>query len=250
MKPYEEDSLHSVSMVNIDNLKEIIKNENKRNKMKYILETGTYIGLGSTRMLAECFSGESSTPEIITLEANWRNWKNAKKNLRKYKFVIPVWGLSVPKEEALQFVKNDYAIQHQDEFPDVYIDGAGDPLGFYLKELSGEFGTTRFNFINYFLKILENRDKTINYRGEDLLRIYLRKYKDETPLIVLDSSGAIGLLEFNIVQNIMGKSPYYLLLDDICHLKHFRSVAEIKQNPEFRILMSDEKAGWLMAKKN
>lgn len=250
MKSYNEYSHHSVSMVNLNNLTKILQDENKKNKIKYVIETGTNIGTGSTRMLAETFVKEDHHPEVFTFEANWRNWKKAKKNLKKYNFVKPIWGFSVPHKEASQFVKEDYALQHQDEFPDIFIDGGNDPLGFYLKELSGEFGITRFKSINYILKCFENKDKNINYSGEDLLRKYLIKYKKELPLIVLDSSGAIGFLEFKIVKEIMGNDQYYLLLDDIHHLKHFRSYAEIKQSSEYNILMIDEEGGWVFAKKN
>jgi hypothetical protein len=250
MKSYSEYSEHSVSMVNIQNLTEVIRDENKKNKINYVIETGTYQGKGSTRMIAETFVHEVSPPEIITLEANWRNWKKAKKNLEMYNFVKPIWGLSVPKNEAIDFVKGDYAIHHQDEYPDIFIDGGSDPLSFYLKELNGEFGYTPYKLLNYYLKSFEKRDRKIHFSGEDQLRKYLSKYKKESPIIMLDSSGAIGLLEFNIVKEIMGDDTYYLLLDDIFHLKHFRSYEEIKQDPSFKILMVDKEGGWLFAKRN
>lgn len=247
MRSFDEYSLHSVTMVNIDRLTDVIQEENKKNKINYVIESGTNVGTGSTRMLAETFLHEDHQPEIITLEANWRNWKKAKNNLKKYSFVKPVWGMSVSTEEAIQFVKEDYALLHQDEFPDIFIDGGEDPIGFYTKELSGEFGNSRFKTFNYIMKQFENRDKKINFGGEDLLRKYLLKYRNDFPLIALDSAGAIGWLEFNIVKETMGTDKYYLLLDDIHHLKHFRSYEEIKQSSEFEILMVDEEGGWVFA---
>lgn len=249
MKPYNEYSKHSVTMVNIDKLTKLLKDENKKNKFRYVIETGTNVGIGSTRMIAETFVKEDHLPEVITIEANWLNWKKAKKNLIKYNFVKPIWGFSVCHSEAIRFVKSDYALQHQNEFPDVYIDGGSDPIVFYLRELSGEFGNTPFKILNYFLKYFENKDRKINFSGEDLLRQYLLKYRKELPIIILDSSGAIGYLEFNIVKETMGNNEYYLLLDDIYHLKHFRSYEEIKQNPSYKILMIDEEGGWIFAKK-
>jgi hypothetical protein len=248
MKPYSEYSKHSVTMVNIDKLISIIRDENKKHKFRYIIESGTFVGKGSTRMIAETFINEEEKPEVITMEANWLNWRRAKKNLKKYNFVKPVWGFSVPQKEAIQFVEEDYALKHQDEYPDVYIDGGSDPLNFYIGELRGEFGYTRYKYLNYLLKYFEERDKRTKYSGEDLLRKYLLKYQKEVPLIALDSSGAIGLLEFNIVKEMMGNNEYYLLLDDIYHLKHFRSYDEIKKNPAYEILMLDKDGGWLFAK--
>lgn len=249
MRHYAEYSQHSVSMVKMDELTKVIRDENAKNKISYVIETGTFLGTGSTRMIAEAFLNENPQPDVITIEANWLHWKKAKKNLKNYNFVTPLWGLSVPNKEAIEFAKNDYALQHQDEFPEIYVDGGDDPLGFYIRELSGDFGYTRFKSINYVLKFLEERDKKKNFSGEDLLRKYLSKYKKESPLILLDSAGAVGLLEFNIVKEIMGDNKYYLLLDDIHHLKHFRSYEEIKQNPDYEILIVNEEDGWLFAKK-
>lgn len=250
MKSYDKYSKHSVTMVNIDKLTRIIKDENKKNKIRYVIETGTYLGKGSTRVIAETFLDEKDKPEVMTIEANWLNWKKAKKNLKKYNFIKPVWGLSVPRAEAIQFAENDHALKQRDEYPDIYIDGGSDPLNFYIKELRGEFGYTRHKYLNHVLKFFENIDKKNKYSGENLLRKYLLKYQKEMPLIALDSSGAIGLLEFNTVQEIMGNNEYYLLLDDIFHLKHFRSYEEIKKNPAYEILIMDKDGGWLFAKHN
>ncbi|MBU1678325.1 MAG: hypothetical protein KKD86_05640 [Bacteroidetes bacterium] len=249
MKPYEGYSYGSISMVNINNLINVIRDENKQNKIKYIIETGTYIGIGSTRALADIFINEENPPMIITIEANWRNWRKSKKNLQIYSFVKPIWGFSVLKSEAHEFILKDYALLNHDEFPDIFIDGGNDPLGFYLKELSGELGNSNYKILNFIIKYFENKDKNFNFSGEDLLRKYLLKYKYEIPLIALDSSGSIGLLEFNIVKEIMGVNQYYLLLDDINHLKHFRSYEEIKHNIGYKILMVDEQSGWVFVKK-
>jgi hypothetical protein len=116
--------------------------------------------------------------------------------------------------------------------------------------LSGEFGYTRFKLVNLIFKYFENRDKKKYFGGEDLLKKFVSKYKKEVPLILLDSAGGIGLLEFKIVTETMGSDPYYLLLDDINHLKHFRSFKEIKENPSFTILAENVESGWVFAKSN
>ncbi len=84
--------------------------------------------------------------------------------------------------------------------------------------------------------------------GEDLLERYLQKFQTKNPLIILDSAGGIGFLEFSIMQEVMQGHSYLLLLDDINHIKHFRSHQTIKKDPQFSIIKSDEQQGWLLAK--
>lgn len=249
MKSYTDYAHHSVSMVNLGTLTEKIREEHRQNNITKVLETGTFIGLGSTRTLAEAFGTEKNIPEIYTLEANWRNWRKAVKNLQQFSYVNPVWGMSVSREEAIEFVKKDEAIKNPDNFPDIFIDGGDNPMAFYLRELSGEFGNSRYKVLNYYYNFLKERDRVDHYKGEDLLRFFLNKFKNDHPMVVLDSSGAIGLLEFNIVKEVMGDKPFYLLLDDIRHLKHFRSYEELKSGNGFELIQVDEEAGWAFAKK-
>jgi hypothetical protein len=47
----------------------------------------------------------------------------------------------------------------------------------------------------------------------------------------------------------MRNKSYYLVLDDIHHLKHFRSKEYIENHPEeFNLISMDIEAGWLIAK--
>ena len=44
------------------------------------------------------------------------------------------------------------------------------------------------------------------------------------------------------------REDYLLLLDDINHIKHFRSYRHVKADPRFEVLGVDEREGWLLAK--
>ena len=72
-------------------------------------------------------------------------------------------------------------------------------------------------------------------------------HKEHKPLIVLDSAGGIGYLEFQTVLKVMGNSEYFILLDDIHHLKHFRSARDIKTDKSFEILGLEQHHGWMLA---
>ena len=64
----------------------------------------------------------------------------------------------------------------------------------------------------------------------------------------MDSAGGIGFLEFTILLRVMRNRPYSLLLDDINHIKHFRSYEHIRKDRRFTILGLDESRGWLFAR--
>jgi hypothetical protein len=155
-----------------------------------MIESGTFIGTGSTTMLASL-----SPKKLVTIEADFLNFEKAVTNLAGFPFVTPYWGLSVKKDEALEFIaQNNYE-------GDFYVDSE-DPVAFYTNEVE----TPCFK--------------------EDLLRHFLNQYKDSNPLILLDSAGGIGFLEYSVVREIMGSRPHTLVLDDIHHVKHYRSFEE------------------------
>jgi hypothetical protein len=82
---------------------------------------------------------------------------------------------------------------------------------------------------------------------QNLLSDILPPMADKNPLILLDSAGGIGFLEFNKVKEIMGDNPYTLVLDDTHHVKHHRSKLSIHQDPNFKIVYNDDVHGRLIA---
>jgi len=249
MEQYTNKKTSSASMENISLLYDSLKKEILSGQIDTVIESGTFLGLGSTSTIAQVFSDLNRRPQFLTLEASWINWTKARKNLKKYQFVNPVWGKSVPRDEAIAFIQNDELLKNHKNYSNIYIDGGDDPTAFYLREISGEFGLSRFSFINKYYKKKEEKDRPEFFQGENLLRKYLLKFKHKNPLILLDSCGGIGFLEFNIVIGTMKDAPFYLILDDINHIKHFRSYEHIKNDPSFRIITLNTDAGWVFAQK-
>ena len=197
----------------------------KKERINLVLETGTHLGLGSTRIIAEAFIAAGAAPDtFITIEANYNSYIQAKANLERFPFVKCVWGCSVDINQAVQFIERDDALHHHENYPDVYIDTFDNPAGFYTREVSGGSG--------------KSGPEGEKFR-EGLLDRYVYLDEDDgTPLMVLDSAGGIGLLEFQIVKEHFESlsAPFFLLLDDIHHLKHFRSMLAIEADPRFTIL--------------
>jgi hypothetical protein len=78
---------------------------------------------------------------------------------------------------------------------------------------------------------------------------FCKSINNSTALIVLDSAAGIGFYEFTQVVKEMGNREYILVLDDIHHLKHFRSKDFIIANKEkFELIGLNEELGWLIAK--
>lgn len=213
-----------------------------------VIETGTYLGTGSTRILAEFFERNYTVRHFVTMEANWSYWKTARSNLQRFPFVEPQWGLSVNKQKAIEFIRNDPAICEHYRYPDIFIDDVTDPVGF-SREVQGGRGTQHNTYaLKPALKELVKR--VLYWQGEDLLARMLNRHRNDWPLIVLNSAGGIGQLEFQTTLETMGSASYALFLDDTHHLKHFRSLQVIRSSPDFRSIRMANDTSWTMAVHN
>jgi len=179
---------------------------------------------------------------FLTIEANFKFWWRACKNLKRYPFVEPLWGLTVNRSKAIEFIKNDDVLDNHEKIKDIYIDDIVNPKHFYLNEVSGRLGG-----LSAKARLASTLLRPLFWKGEDLLRRVLTPIREYRPLIVLDSAGGIGWLEFSTVVEVMGDFEYFLLLDDIHHLKHFRSYATVRQSDKFEIQGVNESAGWMLA---
>jgi hypothetical protein len=213
-------------------------------QIEYAIETGTYRGLGSTPMVANAFLKSRSPRQLITIESNWSNWRTARINLSKYDFVKVLWGQSVALDNAIRFINSDPVLQRHEEYPDIWIDDIHNPREFYIKEIQGRLGDDSSRIANLIMACA----KPFFYRGDDLLERYLNKFQERNPLIILDSAGGTGYLEFTTVLTNMAQNSFTILLDDIHHLKHFRSFEEINSNDNFKILAVNKELGWVLAK--
>ena len=211
----------------------------------HVIETGTYLGTGSTRMLAEAFPRDRTPRSFVTIEANWSSWRTARQNLAAYPFVTALWGRTVPRHAALEFVRSDEALLHHERWPDIFIDDTRHPVKSYSRELKGRLGGRPRALGDV---VAFARDRFTSYAGDDLLARYLTAARGERPLILLDSAGGIGFLEFQTVLRAMGDAPFTLVLDDTHHVKHFRSLAHIRRDPHFVVLAESAAHGWVVAR--
>lgn len=193
-------------------------------KPSVILETGTYIGTGSTKMLALL-----KPKKLYTIECSYVNHIQAKENLKDFPFVECLHGLSVGVEESKTFMALNKHIFEDD----VFIDDMN-PIEFYTNEIMG---------------MLNGGERKQDMK-ENILSDLLTKNADDTPLILLDSAGGIGFLEFQKVKEIMGERPYTLVLDDTHHVKHYQSKLSVQQDPSFKIVYNDDVHGRLIAVHN
>jgi hypothetical protein len=247
MKQYTSHPGFSTSMADDKQLQELIRKVIIEEKVTHVFESGTYLGTGSTRMIADAFADVGAPKKFITVEANYFNWVKAVKNLNKYPFVTPVWGLTLDRDEAIAFVVNDDMLKNADKYPDIYCDGGDDPHGFYTKEIKGEFGNSRFGILNYIYDRKIKKEAKKLYQGENMIKKYLTEMKNNNPLVLLDSSGGVGYLEFKTTLEALNGKPFIIILDDIHHVKHHRSYLDVKKSPDFTIIGENYQGGWLFA---
>lgn len=246
MRLYSTAPKANIRMQDDDSLRQALLTLYRQKPITHVLETGTNIGLGSTKFIAETLASQNAPPhQFVTIEANHNSWRQAKENLKPFPWVNPLWGLSTSREEALRFIGRDPVLLDHRKYPNVYIDDVDDPVGFYSNEIAGRLGGGTRNPIE---KMREIADRPRFYAGEGLLEKWLEALRSYEPLIVLDSAGGVGYLEFNTVLRVMAKHPFLMLLDDICHLKHFRSYQDIYNDERFAVVGESKEAGWLLAR--
>jgi len=246
MKLYSENPNSSMHMHDDQDLLAKLAETIKSEQLKVGVETGTYLGLGSTTMIASAMQANSQPVKFVTLEANWNSWTEARENLSKFSFVHAVFGKSLDVAASIEFIKADEAIIHHENYSDVYIDNIENPVKLYSDEMAGKLGG---GVPRHPVKRLKySLAHKLNYQGEDLLRKYLEEFKEQNPLVVLDSAGGVGYMEWEVTKEVMGDSPYVVLLDDTHHLKHFRSIKEIAESDRFTIIGESLTNGWMLAK--
>jgi hypothetical protein len=177
----------------------------------YIIETGTYNGLGTTRTIAEVLSN-CKHRQFYSIECNPAHYAMALKNLvplKCFNAVTILNGLSVPR----------------DLLPD--------PMTIVRMAKEVPEGVQ----VDY-----DQSDREKQYFNEscwpdvpdDLLGLLLEECNYGPSIVLLDSAGHLGNIEFNYVVNKL-KWPCYFVLDDINHLKHYKSVRQMKSDKRFEI---------------
>ena len=164
-----------------------------------IVETGTFDGTGSTKILAQ------TKKPVFTIECNDALVIRARNNLGLNKNVIVFHGYSLPWQLMV-----DYLISYD------------------AREFEGKCRTDvdEYAQIFYLRELIYNSSPLIK---SDLLRVLTNN--DRTQLVFLDSAGGIGELEVDyFLDNLSAenKANKILILDDIQHVKHYNSVNKLK----------------------
>ena len=187
-----------------ESVSEILKN-NKN--IEEVIETGTHNGTGSTKVFAK-----TGLP-VKTIEVQRAHHDNAKENLKDFDNVEFLLGLSLPYDDMIKFIKGDeyyykYAVEQG-------IDCEPDPVNFYIQEINGwESSETRVRTENLLPQLINNNKKQ---------------------LILLDSAGGVGYLEYKEVMKLSEEqlSNKILMLDDINHVKHARTIEHLEHEGFF-----------------
>lgn len=207
-----------------DAIRELVRRERPRK----IIETGTYLGTGTTKIIASAlreFAVES--PEFFSIEVNPNNFAQAQSNLAQAglnRFVRTLLGVSVPRTMLPTIADLEEKFVRNIELSDVYIDHKEHERAIlYYKE-------TDFHGI-----------------PEDLLRESLAAFDFKPDFVLLDSGGHMGNIEFNYLLSLL-KGPCFIALDDVFHVKHAISFKQIKGDKRFVLLThGKEKFGFALA---
>lgn len=189
---------------------EAITNLIKKKKLKKIIETGSYMGTGTTKAIRDAMKGDE---QVYSIEVNPEHHKMAVRN-NDGSGINFLLGLSVARPELPVSVNFDNMPSHV--------------------------------IVDHHEKVREKNYKAeVDFKGEDALLDYaLSKFDYKPDLVILDSAGHMGLVEFNyLIQR--AKGTYYLALDDTLHVKHYLSLEYIKDHIEdYKIIFeTDEKFG-------
>jgi hypothetical protein len=185
------------------------------NKLKKIIETGSYEGLGTTRAIR---NGMTGGEEVYSIEVNPTHHRIAKRNNADSSISL-LLGLSVPnsmKPVSSTFDVPDWVIV--DHLPDVRN-------GLYNREIM-------FNV------------------PDDMLRYAMSKFDFRPDLVILDSAGHMGLIEFRHLMSLVPDDhTFYLALDDTNHVKHYDTLQIIQADERFEeVFSTDEKFGSVIVK--
>lgn len=178
----------------------------KKYEIESIVETGAYDGMGSSQLLA------STELPFDTIECHGMNFIAAKVNLEKFKNTRVHHAYSLKLDEMLEFIKQDDWTNNPDEMIKIGVKfDHENPRWYYTHELN---------------------DVVSKPPQENVLMSLITN--PERQLVFLDSSGGVGLLEFEKVKELPKEilKEKLIMLDDINHIKHYRSLQWMKENCE------------------
>lgn len=175
-----------------NDFKDAITDLIKSKKLKRIIETGSYLGEGTTQGIADGLIGDE---QVFSIEVNPRHYEIARKRHSRTNINF-LLGLSVGRADlpvSCTFdVPDHVVVDHLDHNRDIL----------YKQEVS--------------FKVPDN-----------MLNKALAKVDYKPDLVILDSAGHMGLIEFKYLMNLV-EPGFYLALDDTNHVKHYHTVQSLK----------------------
>lgn len=198
-----------------------------RIKPKKIIETGTYFATGTTTVIARALRELNlDDATFFSIEINPKHYSRALAHITKENLNVKLLnGLSVPR--AL--------LPSRDQIDQLYVKSvqADQLIVDHEPEARAE---------------LYYRETDYPHLPDDLLGQALREFGNRADFVLLDSGGHMGYVEFKYVISELRKSCW-IALDDIRHVKHFQSFADMQNDPRFEIdAVSDEKFGFCIAR--
>lgn len=174
-----------------------------------IIETGTYLGLGSTLTIASAIKKLDLDCLFFSIEINPQYIEKARENLGVLiKYVTLERGLSIPREMLPTFEQLQNGMVDSPEFDNILVDHRKeDRVNLYMGET--------------------------DYHGADeMLKICLHNFSYHPDFVLLDSGGHVGYLEFSYLLSLL-KGDCWIALDDIFHVKHHKSFLQIESDKRF-----------------
>jgi hypothetical protein len=200
----------------------------RERRPRKVIETGTFLGQGTTAVIAAALRDAGiDDARFYSIECNQVHHEHALRNLRDAGLaerVTLLHGLSVPRSLLPTLQQIEERCVRNIEFDEIFIDHEEHQRAWlYFKET--DFGGV----------------------PEDLLGECLRRFDGRPDLVLLDSGGHMGNLEFNyLVERLDG--PCVVALDDIHHIKHHKSFRQLQSDDRFELVTSSrEKFGFCVA---
>ncbi|MBF0519277.1 MAG: ATP-binding cassette domain-containing protein [Nitrospirae bacterium] len=192
----------------------------KKYRPKKIIETGTYLGHGSTSIIASAIKDTGLDDALFySIEINPDYYKAAIQHLTDNSLIDKVKllnGLSVPRVSLLT----------KDEIEDRFVRNLH-YSGIFVDYMESQRAERYFKETNY-------PDLT-----DDLLGKCLTEFSYMPNLVLLDSAAHIGYVEFEyLIKRLL--ATCVIVLCDCFHVKHYSSYLYMKTDPRFEFIKVSE----------
>jgi hypothetical protein len=201
-----------------------------RVRPRRIIETGTYLGTGTTMVIARALRDLALSEEstFYSIEVNPKHAERAATTLKKAGYRVEILnGLSLPRG----------LLPTPEQIERMYVNSVvADGLVVDHEE------SDRAK--------LYHRETDFPELPDDLLGKVLAEFEYRPDFVLLDSGGHVGHVEFRYVIDKL-RGPCVIALDDIHHVKHFQSFRDMRADDRFDLIAaSEEKFGFCVARFN